>query len=330
MGILARLRLAKIRTMARPNSPDIPPKRTKKWCSKQLSAMEEPPLSGPHVVGVVFPSKFVQSTTSRTFKPSAVVKQIPPDVVYDNRVLMSSEIKCQVEPDGIGCPVCSVIFERIILCSIDKSSKSQGEQQTAREALQKRHVCVDDSLIDILSRFNVRTIPSTMAEFNSLFLRIARCEFVTKPSVLMAAFKQGMLETHPELWSELDANTIRAVYARLDPTPGKVLEIIQTCPDDMPLTAQRERVLEFFRRYIRSLTKDKVAVFLQFITGSNLLLVPKIEVAFTSLAGIQRRPIVHTCTGRIDLSTEYESFAAFSKEINKVLTKDESFEYTAI
>ena len=28
--ILARLRLAKIRTMARPNEPDMPPKRTKK------------------------------------------------------------------------------------------------------------------------------------------------------------------------------------------------------------------------------------------------------------------------------------------------------------
>ena len=30
MGILARLRLAKIRTMARPNSPDMLPKRAKK------------------------------------------------------------------------------------------------------------------------------------------------------------------------------------------------------------------------------------------------------------------------------------------------------------
>jgi len=30
MGILARLRLAKIRNMVRPNSPDMPPKRTKK------------------------------------------------------------------------------------------------------------------------------------------------------------------------------------------------------------------------------------------------------------------------------------------------------------
>ena len=30
MSILARLRLAKIRTMMRPKSPDMPPKRTKK------------------------------------------------------------------------------------------------------------------------------------------------------------------------------------------------------------------------------------------------------------------------------------------------------------
>ena len=31
MGILARLRLAKIRTMARPNSPDMPPKCSKRY-----------------------------------------------------------------------------------------------------------------------------------------------------------------------------------------------------------------------------------------------------------------------------------------------------------
>jgi len=30
VGVFARLCLAKIRTMARPNSPDMPPKRTKK------------------------------------------------------------------------------------------------------------------------------------------------------------------------------------------------------------------------------------------------------------------------------------------------------------
>ncbi|KAJ7380594.1 hypothetical protein OS493_009061 [Desmophyllum pertusum] len=51
---------------------------------------------------------------------------------------------------------------------------SEGEQQKASEALQKRQICVDDTLLDMLSRFNVRNIPSTVAEFNLLFLRIAK------------------------------------------------------------------------------------------------------------------------------------------------------------
>ena len=42
MGILARLRLAKIRTMARPNSPDMPPKRTKKQPRSQDLSLPAP------------------------------------------------------------------------------------------------------------------------------------------------------------------------------------------------------------------------------------------------------------------------------------------------
>ena len=44
MGILARLRLAKIRTMARPNSPDMPPKRTKKVRLGIISTCLEGPV----------------------------------------------------------------------------------------------------------------------------------------------------------------------------------------------------------------------------------------------------------------------------------------------
>jgi len=42
MGILARLRLAKIRTIARPNSPDMPPKRTKKVGLGIKSGLDRP------------------------------------------------------------------------------------------------------------------------------------------------------------------------------------------------------------------------------------------------------------------------------------------------
>ena len=191
-------------------------------------------------------------------------------------------------------------------------------------------VGVDDIIVDVLSRFNVREIPSNPSGFRSLFLRFAKCEFVTRPSVLMAAFKKGMLMSHQVLWKDLNAASIRALYAKLYPSPDKVMELLQPNGDYVPLTARRERVFEFLRRYVRGLSRDKVPVFLQFVTGSSLVLVPRIEVAFTTLSGIQRRPIAHTCSCRVDLSTEYESFAAFCKEFDTVISKEECFQYNAI
>ena len=193
-----------------------------------------------------------------------------------------------------------------------------------------RKVGVDDVIVDVLSRFNVREIPSNPSGFRSLFLRIAKCEFVTRSSVLMAAFKKGMFMSHHVLWNDLNAASIRVLYAKLYPSPDKVMELLQSNGDYMPLTARRERVFEFLRRYVRGLSRDKVPVFLQFVTGSSLVLFLRIEVAFTTLSGIQRRPIAHTCSRRVDLSTEYESFAAFCKEFDTVISKEECFQYSAI
>ena len=136
--------------------------------------------------------------------------------------------------------------------------------------------------------------------------------------------------SHQVLWNDLNAASIRALYAKLYPSPDKVMELLQPNGDYVPLTARRERVFEFLRRYVRGLSRDKVPVFLQFVTGSSLVLVPRIEVAFTTLSGIQRRPIAHTCSCRVDLSTEYESFAAFCKEFDTVISKEECFAYNAI
>lgn len=206
---------------------------------------------------------------------------------------------------------------------------TEGERATIEKAM-CRKVTVDDILNEVLSRFNVRQIPSNPSDFRSLCVRIAKCEFVTRPCVLMTAFKKGMLTSHPDVWNELDAVSIGALYAKLYPTPEKVTELLQPSQDDVPLNTRRERVFEFLRRYVRSLPRDKVPVFLHFVTGSSLVLVPHIEVAFTTLSGIQRRPIIHTCSGRVDLSTEYESFAAFCKEFDTITSKEECFQYNAI
>ena len=146
----------------------------------------------------------------------------------------------------------------------------------------------------------------------------------------MAAFKRGLFKAHPAVWEELGAGAIRALYASLYPTPEKVVALLEASKEYTPLSARRDRVFEFLRRYVRSLPRDKVSNFLQFVTGSSVVLVPYIEVAFTDLSGILRRPIAHSCTCRIDVSTEYESFAAFCKEFHTIVTKEECFQYNPI
>lgn len=75
----------------------------------------------------------------------------------------------------------------------------EGERAAAEKAIEKSKVSVDDVLVDILSRYNVRQIPTSRSEFYSLFVGLAKCEFVTKPSVLMAASKRGLEKAHPAM-----------------------------------------------------------------------------------------------------------------------------------
>lgn len=95
----------------------------------------------------------------------------------------------------------------------------------------------------------------------------------------MAAFKRGLVKAHPAVWNEVDAVAIRAVYARLYPTPEKVMALLQPNQDYLPLTPRRDRVFEFLRRYVRSLPRDKLPSFFQFVMGS-LVLVPYIVRRF--------------------------------------------------
>ena len=62
------------------------------WCGTQVSKLAEPPLTEPHITSVVFPSKFVKSTLSRTFKPTAVVKVTIPGY-YDHTVVLELKLK---------------------------------------------------------------------------------------------------------------------------------------------------------------------------------------------------------------------------------------------
>ena len=57
-------------------------------------------------------------------------------------------------------------------------------------------------------------------------------------------------------------------------------------------------------------------MFLQFITGSSVLLAKNIKV---SLNGLYRQPISHTCDCNIELPVSYATYPEFESEFTKIL-----------
>lgn len=58
---------------------------------------------------------------------------------------------------------------------------------------------------------------------------------------------------------------------------------------------------------------------LRFVTGSDIICVTKIEVIFTVLEGLQRRPVAHTCGSVLELPCTYNSYPELRVEMENVL-----------
>ena len=82
----------------------------------------------------------------------------------------------------------------------------------------------------------------------------------------MAAFKKRLEEAHPALWKGVDATIIRALYVRLYPTVEKVAEMLETSEEYKLLDYCHDRVFGFLRRFVRSLSKEKVPSFLVWLS----------------------------------------------------------------
>ena len=67
--------------------------------------------------------------------------------------------------------------------------------------------------------------------------------------------------------------------------------------------------------------KDGLSAFLQFTTGSKAIVCEIIGVTFTSLDGLARRPIAHTCTP-VELPTTYKSYE-LSEEFTSISKRKE-------
>lgn len=204
---------------------------------------------------------------------------------------------------------------------------SPSEEQVVREALGRPddewirddtddEEDKDKELVELLDRFGCRQFP-TKENIKSLVLEVAHKEIIQQAQyvadcwdgVFRGSQTEGKLST---------VEGVCSIYQSLEPTTKKVLSMVHAAPN----TNAERSSLDYFKRFIRGLEMPQLKSLLMFITGADVICVHRIDVTFTRLEGLARRPVAHTCGCVVELPSTYDSYAEFRSEFTNILAKE--------
>ena len=63
----------------------------------------------------------------------------------------------------------------------------------------------------------------------------------------------------------------------------------------VPQSNAERAAVDYLKRFIRGLDQSQLKAFLRYVTGADVICVKHIVVEFSTLEGLARRPIAHTC-----------------------------------
>ena len=213
------------------------------------------------------------------------------------------------------------VSDDILLHSF-KQYLSKSEEQVVCEALGRPVEEWDndekdnEDLLELLDRFGCRSLP-TRENIKSLLTEVAHKEIIQKPQyvadcwhgIFRGSLGEGKLST---------LEGICSVYQSLEPFTKKVLGMLCGLPE----TNAERSAFHYLKRFIRGLEIAQLKSSLIFTTGADAICVAHINVGFTKLEGLGRRPIAHTCGCFLELPSTYDSYAEFRGEFTNVLAKE--------
>lgn len=215
-------------------------------------------------------------------------------------------------------------FERYLSChdgSIVKETMKECEGQVKPFSNETK-----SQLINILSSLGCHQIPQP-GNLRGLLVRVARHEFFTKPLEALHALHSGIPTIHHEWWKRFSVERLFGLYKSLNATPQQVINKLKE-PDIME--PDEARMFGYLTSFLGNLSLDELTSFLRFVTGSSSLILDDISVMFNRLSGVARRPISHTCSCVLELSTDYLTYLDFSQEFYQVLMSSESWAMDAV
>ena len=193
------------------------------------------------------------------------------------------------------------------------------EKDAVTKAL--RGVLDDDSdakeeLFDMLSRMDSETVPSSPEAVKACVMKLAQTELVQVGKypldAIISTARAGLLQLLPDVRSVHDLYTSKATTVR------KVINLFQPQSEGR----DEERATTYLKQYIKGLDQDNLKRFLRPVTGCDMICVAFIEIHFNKRKGIDRAPIVRTCTPMIELPTTYSSYTELRAEFNNILTRE--------
>lgn len=177
---------------------------------------------------------------------------------------------------------------------------------------------VRDGIVALFSRFNSRQLP-TPATFKQMVINVARYEFISKPAAAVMLLHKGIPKEHQPLWTGMGVNGLYALYKAQSVSTEMVLKMLEEAEG---ANQSEERVLSYLRQFVGNMGLDELRDFLRFVTGSSACSSLPITVCFNTVIGAARRPIVHTCTPSLVLSTTYTSYQEFVNEFRSCLSSE--------
>ena len=237
------------------------------------------------------------------------------------RVFSHAYICAGVLPDQLAFPCLAAAFlgprvvipESLLTCYF-MYSLSTYEAGILEKALSLNHFSseLEQELISILGCTELPR-PSSL---QFLIVKAADFAFLKKPLAALIELNAGVCDCHHSFWCDVTVDQFHSIYSAIAVTHGKVLSLLVE-PEFQ--TKGQELSWTYLRKFIGNCSGDDLRYFLRFTTGSYVITVSHITVTFNTLHGLARRPIAHTCSATLDLSSTFSTYLEFSQEFRAIL-----------
>lgn len=240
-------------------------------------------------------------------------------------IVSHSYLTCGVLPDRVAFPCLSAVFlgksvpDSILLESYI-ASLCDYDLKIMQRALafesDKYPSDLFSDVVTILSASGCRETP-TPQSLKRLLTQCAKYSFEIKPAAALNCMRQGIPTQHVPFWESMSIDSFYSLYKAMSISVSKVQNLLDE-PEFQ--NSAEEEVWLFLRKFIGNMSVSELRAFLRFVTGSVVICVKKIYVAFNNSVGLARCPIAHTCTSTLELSSTYNTLPEFENEFRSVLS----------